>query len=134
MTSATPSARPLVSPAAGELALGPAAAARREGATAQAVRRAQAVFVEEWDEALLLELLGGPRGRAAVLLTVVESLGHALRSWVVNGHEPAAVGRYYRVGELAVEHARAAGLVDTFREGYERQTQVGGVSGAAGQE
>lgn len=108
--------------------LSAAARARREAPEAQAVRRAQAVYVDEWNDALLAEAEGGARGRARTLLMVVESLGHALRAWVLYGHSPAAVAGYYAAGVEGPEHARAADLVETLRGGYEAQAGSGPAS------
>jgi hypothetical protein len=103
--------------------LGHAAQARRESPTAQAVRRAQAVYLDEVNDALLDELDRADR-RSQVLLVVVESLCHALRAWVAYGHSPAAIAGYYQGGELGMEHARAAELVGELCNEFESQVSV----------
>jgi hypothetical protein len=102
--------------------LSPAQLARREAPTARAVLRAQALYVESWDDALLAELVGSePKAASDVLETVVKSLAHALRAWVAFGHELDAIGHYYKVGPLAEEHDKAVELVERFRKVYESQ-------------
>jgi hypothetical protein len=103
--------------------LGAAALARREGPAAQAVRRAQSIYLDEINDALLVEADGGePRSR--VLLEVLESLCHALRAWVAYGHAPVAIAGYYADGALGAEHARAAELVAQLAAEYARQAET----------
>jgi hypothetical protein len=109
--------------ASGPVGLGPAALARREGPVALAVRRAQAIYVDEINDSLLVESDGGePRSR--ILLEVLESLCHALRAWVAYGHAPAALAGYYADGALGAEHARAAELVAQLAAEYARQAET----------
>lgn len=107
-------------PGAPGAGLGPAAQERRESSTAQAVRRAQAVYLDELNDAFLSELDGGDR-RSQILLSVIESLCHALRAWVAYGHSPAAIEGYYQGGALGAEHGRAAGLIAELCAEYESQ-------------
>ena len=102
------------------LGLGPAALERRESPTAQAIRRAQAVYLDEVNDSLLVELDGGDR-RSQILLVVIESLCHAMRAWVAYGHSPAAIAGYYTGGASGLEHARAAELVGELCREYESQ-------------
>lgn len=114
---------PLGGPTA-SAALGPAAQERREAPTAQAIRRALSVYTDEWCDALVGELGGGDLGRTRVLMLVIESLGHALRAWIIYGHAPEAIAGYFQSGPNRVEHERAALLVSELSAEYEVQATL----------
>jgi hypothetical protein len=102
---------------------------RSNDATSRAVSRAQSIYLEQWNDALLADLFTPKSGRSDLLETVVKSLAHAKRAWIAYGHSPESAALYYKVGELAEEHTRAARLVEVLKESYERQDAEAEVAG-----